>query len=319
MRIIYLGTPDFAVKPLEAILGGHEVVCVVTQPDRVNARGNKIQFSAVKTLALQKGLNVFQPEKIRNNIDELKKFNADIMVTCAFGQILTQEVIDITPHGVINIHASLLPKYRGSSPVQHALINGEKEIGVTIMQTELSLDTGAIILQKGIELTGNENSAEALTLLSDLGSELVVEALEKIENGTAEFIKQEASQATYYPMLKKEDGILDFNKTAIEVKNFIRGVTPWPSAYCETQNGKLKVLKAEVADFNEISDEVSLLEYENASAGTVLVASPKKGLYVKCIDGCLKLLEIQGENAKAMDAAVYLRGKQIERNTLLCR
>lgn len=305
MKIIYLGTPDFAVKPLEKILSSkHNVVACVTQPDRVGSRGKKIITSPVKLLAQERGIEVLQFEKISSMtaVEQLKDLNADIMVTCAYGQILSDSVLTLTKNGVINIHASLLPKYRGSSPVQWALICGETQVGNTIMQTAKEVDSGDIILQRKINLKGEENTAEVLELLSKLGADMIVEALDLIEQGKAEFIKQDHSQASYFPMLKKEDGRMNFNKTALELANFVRGMNPWPSAFMSTKYGILKVKKAKA-----IYDE----KYDNAQIGQVVESHPKVGLIIKCVDGCLSLIRVQGENAKEMDIGNFLLGKPI--------
>lgn len=309
MKVIYLGTPAFAVEPLQSILeSSHQLVAVVTQPDKVNARGNKALPCAVKAYAEERGLRVLQFDRIRNTdaVDILKSLDADIMVTCAYGQILSQEILELTKYGVINIHASLLPKYRGSSPVQWALINGEKEIGVTIMQTAYEVDSGDIILQEGISLDGNENSDETLNKLSPIGAKLIVEALNQIESGKAVLVPQDKDKVTHFPMLKKSDGKLDFNKTAEDLKNFIRGMNPWPGAYTMTKYGMLKVKKAEVVD-GKIG----------AVSGEIIVSHPKEGLFVQCEREAISLLIVQGENSKEMSYADFLRGKPIETGTML--
>ncbi|NLL56736.1 MAG: methionyl-tRNA formyltransferase [Clostridiales bacterium] len=308
MRVIFLGTPEFSVRVLQGIVqSNHEVMAVVTQPDRKNARGNKINFSKVKEYALGLDVPILQYENISlQGQDELKKLNADIMVTAAYGQILKQNILDICPKGIINVHASLLPKYRGASPVQWALLEGQERVGVTIMQTELGVDTGDIILQKEIALDGYENTYETLQKLSVLGAEAVVEALDLIEQGNAIFTPQIESQATYCRMLKKEDGKIDWAKSSKELKNFIRGMTPWPSAFTTCKFGKLKILRA------------NALECENTGiVGEIMVAEPKKGLIVSCGQGCLDVLTVQGENAKAMDIKSFLLGKRLQAGEIL--
>lgn len=309
MRIIYLGTPAFAVTPLQSIMqSSHEIAAVVTQPDKVNARGNKSLPCAVKVFAEQQGLKVLQFDRIRNAdaVELLKSLNADIMVTCAYGQILSQEILDLTRYGVINIHASLLPKYRGSSPVQWALMNGEKEIGVTIMQTAYEVDSGDILLQETITLSGSENAEETLEKLSPLGAKLIVKALDLIESGNAVFVPQQKDKVTHFPMLKKSDGKLDFNKSAEQVKNFIRGMNPWPGAFTMTKYGMLKVKRAETAEGKE-----------GAVPGEIILSHAKEGLVVQCGEGAISLLRVQGENAKEMSFADYLRGKPLVTGTVL--
>lgn len=307
MRIIYLGTPQFAVKPLEYLLkSDNEVVAVVTQPDRVNGRGKAINPSPVKTVAEQNGVPVYQFEKIKAEGLVLKALNADIMVTCAYGQILSQQILDITKHGVINIHASLLPAYRGSSPVQWAIRNGEKTIGVTVMQTALGIDCGDIIKQKSVEIT-DETTEEALELLSGVGAELVVEVISELENGTAVFVKQDEALATHYPMLKKEDGMIDFSLSAEATVNTVRAFCKWPSCYFHCTYGTVKILKA----------RVSLMEKGGAAIGEVMESSPKKGLHVACGSGVIEILEMQAENSKAMSASAFLAGKPVEKGSIL--
>ncbi len=301
MRVIFLGTPAFAVGVLDRIArSSHEVVCVVTQPDRECGRGKKVSACPVKVYAEEHGIPTRQYEKINLCVEDLRAFDADIMVTCAYGQILRQQVLDLCKHGIINVHASLLPAYRGSSPVEWALINGEKEVGVTIMQTELGVDTGAMILQRSIKLDGTENAAETLEKLSVLGADLIVEALDLIEKGKAVFTPQDENKATKCRMFVKEDGKLSFEKSAAEVHNFIRGINPRPGAFVFSEQGRIKVLRA------------LPIEYRGGSkAGEIVEADPKKGLIVKCGEGYLKLLQIQGENAKPMSSEDYLRGKKL--------
>lgn len=309
MKVIFLGTPAFAVEALQSIIrSSHQIVAVVTQPDKVNARGNKALPCAVKAFAEEKGLRVLQFDRIRNAeaVALLKTLDADIMVTCAYGQILSQEILELNKNGVINIHASLLPKYRGSSPVQWALMSGEKQVGVTIMQTAYEVDSGDIILQEGIALDGNENSEETLTKLSPLGAKLIVKALDLIESGKAVFLPQQKDKVTHFPMLKKSDGRLDFNKTAEEVKNFIRGMNPWPGAYTETKYGVLKIKSVEVVHGKSV-----------AFAGEIILADPKQGFVIQCAVGAISLLRVQGENAKEMSFADFLRGKPFETGVAL--
>lgn len=304
MRVIFMGTPSFAVPVLEKLVESkHEVVAAVTQPDRRNARGKTLP-SPVKAAATEKGLPVFQFEKISNEYEALKPFSADVMVTAAYGQILSDAVLNLTPKGVLNVHASLLPKYRGSSPVQWALINGEKETGVTVMQTVREVDAGDMLSQTVLPLDGTETADVVLERLSHLGANLLVETLDKIEeSGTAEKVPQNVAIATFCRMLAKEDGYLKFAEfTAEEIKNRVRGVTPSPSAYFFSPHGRIKVFNATVAAATGI-------------AGTVL--SSEGALQVACKEGSVIFEELQGENARRMPAADYLRGKPIEKGTML--
>lgn len=312
MNIIYLGTPQFAVKPLKSIIdsNNHKVVAVVTQPDKAKARGKKVLPCAVKEFAEKAGILVLQYNRIRDKeaVEELKSLQADIMVTCAYGQILSTEILTLTKYGVINIHASLLPKYRGSSPVQWALVMGETEVGITTMQTAYEVDSGDILLQKSIQLQGFENTEEVLDMLSPIGGELIVETLDLINKGEAKFTKQDKALVSHFPMLKKEDGRLDFSKNAKDIQNFIRGMNPWPGAFTFTKYGTLKVLLAEI-DMENI--------YDNAISGEVVVSDAKKGLTIKCLDKGIKFLRVQSENSKEMDITDFLRGKPIEKGTRL--
>ncbi len=299
MKVIFLGTPAFSAESLKAIdESRHTVAAVVTQPDRINGRGKKVTFSPTKIYALEKNIPLFQFENVSKEGEEvLRQFNADIMVTAAYGQILRQNILELCPKGVINVHASLLPKYRGSSPVQWAIVNGEKSIGVTIMQTELGIDCGDIIIKDTVELDGCENSEEALEKLAVAGGKLVVEALDLIEEGKAEFTEQDESQATHCRMLVKEDGKIDFNKSAADVVNFIRGMNPRPGAFTVCEHGVLKILRARVCD-------------GSGRAGEIIQAD-KRGLKVACLDGCVEITRVKYENAKEMDATAFMLGRKL--------
>lgn len=301
MRIVFLGTPKFAVNVLDALVSSHhDVVAVVTQPDKVNGRKNKIVFGEVKQYALEHRLDVLQFNNISaEGEDVLRNLYPDIMVTCAYGQILKQNILNICP--IWNVHASLLPKYRGSSPVQWALINGEEEVGVTIMKTERGVDTGDMILKGVLRLNGDENSEETLEKLSYLGAELIVKALDLYENGMVSYQKQDEAEATHCRMLKKEDGKIDFTSKATDIKNFIRGMNPWPSAFTTCDYGVLKILRASVCEGEGGTEN-----------GEVVLAHPKKGLVVKCGEGYLRIDVLQGENAKPMAAGAYLLGHTIK-------
>lgn len=298
MKIVYLGTPDFAVKPLEAIVKSkHEVLAVVTQPDKPVGRKAIITPCDVKVKAQEFNLKTLSYDKIKlQGVNDLKALNPDIMVTCAFGQILSQEILDIAKHGVINIHASLLPKYRGSAPIQYAVINGEEKTGVTIMQTELGVDTGDIIMQKSIDVLPDETAGELFDRLSDLGAEIIVSALDSIENGSAKKIKQNHDLATHVKMISKKDGVIDFTKTALEVKNFVRGMNPWPVAYTYFEDKMLKIYSVEISS-------------KSGKAGEVISSSGE--IIVGCGENSVKLLTVQLEGGKKMTAEEFLRGHKI--------
>lgn len=304
MRILFLGTPDFAVEALKKILSTrHEVVGVVTQPDRKRNRG-EISFSPVKECAIENNIKVYQYESIRKEgVEDIKAINPDIMVTCAFGQIISQEILDIPKYGVINIHASLLPKYRGSSPIQWCLINGEKKTGITIMRTALAVDSGDILLQKEIDILPDENAGELFDRLAVLGGEAIVEALEIIDSGKAKYVPQDESKATHYPMIKKEDGHIDWSQSNIDIFNKMRGFTPWPSVYSFLDKKLFKILKCKIVDNDEIAKDLS--------QGEVLVENHRKA-FVGCKSGAIELLEVQLEGKKAMDIATFLTSGKLK-------
>lgn len=304
MRILFLGTPDFAVEALKKILSTrHEVVGVVTQPDRKRNRG-EISFSPVKECAIENNIKVYQYESIRKEgVGDIKAINPDIMVTCAFGQIISQEILDIPKYGVINIHASLLPKYRGSSPIQWCLIKGEKKTGITIMRTALAVDSGDILLQKEIDILPDENAGELFDRLAVLGGEAVVEALEIIDSGKAKYVPQDESKATHYPMIKKEDGHIDWSQSNIDIFNKMRGFTPWPSVYSFLDKKLFKILKCKIVDNDEMVKDLS--------QGEVFVENHRKA-FVGCKSGAIELLEVQLEGKKAMDIATFLTSGKLK-------
>ena len=313
MRVIFMGTPQFAAGVLDGILNSkHTVTAVITQPDRINARGNKSVPCAVKTLADAQNLPIFQFERIGTELGAIRAISkhADIMVTAAYGQILPQSVLDATKHGVINAHASILPKYRGSSPVQWALINGEAETGITIMRIVLKVDAGDVLLTKKISLSDIENADECLARLTPIAADAIVEALDLIESGRAAFTPQDESQATTVRFLEKSDGLLDFSASALSVYNRVRGVFPWPGAFTPSPIGVLKFIKVAPV-VNSIYDVVP------TRAGTVIASSDIEGLIIKCGEGAVSVLTIQAENAKAMPIADFLRGKKIPVGTVL--
>lgn len=299
MRIVFLGTPDFALPSLRAAAAAHEVAGVVCQPDRPQGRKMALTKPPVKLLAEELGLPVYQFEKLRSEgVETLASLHADIMVTCAYGQILTQEILDLCPHGVINVHGSLLPKYRGAAPVQWAVINGERETGVTIMQTARGLDCGDIILAKRTPVGERETAGELFSRLAELGAEALIEALALIDAGKAVRVPQDESEATYFPMLKKEDGRIDFSRKAKEVADLVRGVNPWPGAFCELGGELLKVWRAEV-----VSGE--------GNPGEILCADAR-GLVVACADGGVRLAEVQLSGGKRMSDVEFLRGHSLK-------
>lgn len=312
MKIVFMGTPDFAEESLKAIYeAGHEIIGVVTNPDRPKGRGMKMLPSPVKEFAMEKNLKIFQPEKVKNNekfINELKALNPDVICVVAYGKILPKEILDIPPYGCINVHASLLPKYRGAAPVQWAVLNGDKTTGVTTMYMDIGMDTGDMILKQEVEIDEDETTGELWDRLKDIGGKLLVETLKQIEKGTAPREKQ-GEDFTIAPMLSKDMAKIDWNKkTAIEIKNLVRGLNPIMGAYTFLNDKKIKFWKVAVAGEDEIHAE----NMDFLRNGTVIVSDPRDGIFIKCKDGILKVLEIQGENAKRMKIQDYLRGNPIE-------
>ena len=316
MKIIYMGTPDFAKESLEAIYNaGHEILAVVTNPDKPKGRGMKMMESPVKQYAVEKGLKIYQPEKVKNNtqfIEEMKELKPDIICVVAYGKILPKEILDIPSKGCINVHGSLLPKYRGAAPIQWAIINGEKTTGVTTMYMDIGMDTGDMILKKETAIGENETTGELWKRLAKIGAELLVETLQKIEDGTAQRIPQ-GEQFTMAPMLNKEMSKIDWeNKSAEQIKNLVRGLNPIMGTYSYINEKKVKFWKVETA--KELPNNKNI---ENCENGTVIYSNSKDGLYIKAKDGIIKVIEIQGENAKRMNVNDFLRGNEILEGTKL--
>lgn len=312
MRIVFMGTPDFAEESLKAIFkAGHEIVGVVTNPDRPKGRGMKMIPSPVKEFANENNLKIFQPEKVKNNeefINELKALKPEVICVVAYGKILPKEILDIPPYGCINVHASLLPKYRGAAPIQWAVLNGDKTTGVTTMYMDIGMDTGDMILKQEVQIGEDETTGELWDRLKVLGGNLLVETLKQIEKGIAPREKQ-GKDYTIAPMLSKDMAKIDWNqKTAEEIKNLVRGLNPIMGAYTFLNGKKIKFWKVKVAGENEIyAENLGFL-----TNGTVITSDPKDGIFIKCKEGILKVLEIQGENAKRMSIQDYLRGNSIQ-------
>ena len=310
MKVIFMGTPDFSVGTLEALIeAGHEVALVVTQPDKPKGRGGKMQYTPVKEVAVAHNIPVYQPKRIREPecIEELRKYNADIMVVIAFGQILPKEILEMTPYGCVNVHASLLPSYRGAAPIQWAVINGEKVSGVTTMQMNEGLDTGDMLLKVEIPLDEKETGGSLHDKLAEAGARVCVETLDALKAGTVTPEKQGDSPTAYAKMLDKHMGKIDWKMSAKEIERLIRGLNPWPSAYTRwNENDKgMKIWEAEVAEGQT-----------DKAAGTVVEVA-KDGFFVQTGDGLLKITALQIPGKKRMDAAAFLRGYQMETGTVL--
>ena len=303
MKVIFMGTPDFSVGTLEALAeAGHEVVLAVTQPDKPKGRGGKMQYTPVKEAALARDIPVYQPKKIREPecIEELKKYNADIMVVIAFGQILPKEILQMTPYGCINVHASLLPKLRGGAPIHRAIINGEVKTGVTIMQMVKKMDAGCMYAKQEVEIDENINTTQLFEKLQVIGKDLLIETLPSIINQSNQGIMQNEEEVTYAYNIDRSEEKIDFHKTCKEVHNLIRGLSYTPGAYCIYHQKTLKIYQSMLSD----------LENDNVSVGTLKV--DHKDLYVKCADGYLKILSLQPEGKKMMDARSFLNGQKAE-------
>lgn len=313
MKIVFMGTPDFAVGALEALIkAGHEIVAVVTQPDKAKGRSKQLTFSPVKECALAHHIPVLQPERIKRPqaVAELKEYPADVFVVAAFGQILSKEILDMPRLGCLNIHASLLPKYRGSSPIQWAVINGEEKTGITIMQMNEGLDTGDILYVKEILLDKKETGESLFDRLSLLGAQAIVEALPLLEEGKLIAVPQNEQEATHTVMLNKAMGQIDFTKPAADIERLVRGLNSWPSAYTAFEGRQLKIWEADLGEADMLSD-TERQNYENALPGEVF-AVLKDRFAVKCKEGFLWLLAVQLEGKKRMPVRDFLLGNAVD-------
>ena len=301
MRIVFMGTPDFSVPCLKTLLEfpGAEVVGVFTQPDRPRGRGNKLAPSPVKQAALEAGVPVFQPERIRKTgVEDLRALKPDLCVTAAFGQILSKEILDIPPLGNINVHASLLPKHRGSAPIAHAIMAGDRVTGVTTMMMDEGIDTGDMLLRTETEIGESETCGELTERLSLLGAETLRKTLEALEAGELRRIPQDHDAMSYDPMLTKEMGLTDFSGTSEQIRGLVNGLNPWPCVSIPCAEGRLKLLRAACAE-------------GGGTPGSILKADPKEGLVIACGKGAVRILELQAPGGKRMRAEDYLRGHSI--------
>lgn len=308
MNVIFMGTPDFAVPTLQKLFdSNHNVVLVVTQPDKPFGRGKKLKKSEVKETAEKLGLNIFQPDKIKKqeNIDVLKSYNPDVIVVVAYGQILSKEILTLPKYGCINVHASLLPKLRGAAPLNWAIINGETHTGVTTMQMDVGLDTGDMLLKSEVEIDENMNVGELHDILMHKGADLLIETLDKIEKNQISPQKQDDSLSNYAPMFNNENRKINWNLTAKNIHDLIRGLSPWPTAYFTMDEKSVKVYKSSYT--NDDSD------YE---PGFVIKAT-NEGIFVKAKDGIIILQEIQMPGKKKMPVEAYLRGNQFPEKIIL--
>ncbi len=308
MKILFAGTPDFAVLPLRKLIeSGVSLVGVLTQADKPQGRKGVLTPPPVKVEAEKCGVPVLQIEKLKDEVERLRALRADMMITCAYGQILTQEVLDCFPKGVWNLHAGLLPQYRGASPIQSCILNGERETGVCIMQTELGLDTGAVLAVRRTEISETETYGELSDRLSALGAELLIEVLPLLESGRYTLTPQGEQGARTVRKIQKNHAKISFTKSVKEVVDLVRAMNPAPVAYAEYEGGALNVYKAERATLTPDEEE----NFAAASYGEVLSDKPKRGLLVKCGEGAVRLVEVQAAGGKRMGGGDFLNGRKI--------
>ena len=308
MRVIFMGTPDFAVPSLEALLTKHEVVLVVTQPDKPKGRGKKMVPTPVKACALEHGIPVLQPEKVKEPefVEQLRSYEPDLIAVTAFGQILSEPILEMPKYGCINVHGSLLPKYRGAAPMQWSIIDGEKVTGITTMYMAKGLDSGDMLLKAEVEITDEDTFATIHDKMAVTGANLLLDTLDQLEAGTLERIPQDHDAATYAPMITKETGHIDWSKNRQDIINLIRGLNPVPAAYTIYEEEVLKIFGAVISDVQ--ADD---------AANREIVAEVKKGFVVKCGDGCLLITEVQARGGKRMMTDAYLRGHAMKESILL--
>lgn len=317
MNIVFMGTPDFAVESLSKIYdSGHNVLAVVSQPDKTSGRGMKLTMPAVKEYAISKNIKVLQPEKVKGNeefISELKKINPDVIVVVAYGKLLPKEILEMPKYGCINVHGSLLPAYRGSAPIQWAIINGETTTGITTMYMNEGMDTGDMILKREIEISHEDTYGTLYDKLKKLGGKAIVETLEKVADGIIPREKQ-SDNCSYAPMIEKSLGNINWDKSAVSIRNLIRGLNPMPGAYTKLDDSIMKIWKAEVLNLQSFNEKFGELNF--AIPGTVLIANSKDGLFVSTDEGVLKIEELQMTNSKRMLAVDYLRGHEIKEGSI---
>ena len=310
MRIVFMGTPDFAVPSLEMLVKeGYEVVAAVTQPDKPKGRGNKMAAPPVKEFALKHQIKVLQPEKIRTPefMDQIRAFKPDLLITAAYGKILTKELLEVPVYGCINVHGSLLPAYRGAAPINWAVINGERKTGITTMYTDVGIDTGDMLLKKELEIAPDMTVGELHDKMAVLGAEVLMNTLTALKNGTLQRIPQEDSQSSYAPMMNKELGHIDWNKSALVIHNLVRGTDPWPGAYTFLLGNRMRVWKTSLMPGKSDAgiDNGKILNVDD------------EGILVKCPDGNLLIKEVQFDSSKRMSVRDYIRGHEINEGETL--
>lgn len=308
MKVIFMGTPDFAVYSLKALLEKHEVAAVVTQPDKPKGRGKKMQFPPVKEVALAHGIEVLQPEKVRDAavVEQLRSYGADLIAVTAFGQLLPESILNMPKYGCINVHGSLLPEYRGAAPMQRAIIDGKKITGITTMFMAKGMDTGDMLLKTEVEILPTDNFETLHDKMAAAGAQLLLDTIDGLEAGTITRIPQDDALATYAPMIHKETGHIDWSKTGQQIIDLMRGLHPGPGAFAIYEEEPLKLFWAEIAEG----------EYPDAAFGEIVEVT-KKDFAVKCGDGILRIKEVQARGGKKMAADAYLRGHEMKVGVLL--
>ncbi len=309
MRVVFMGTPDYAVPTLKKLIERHTVVSVVSQPDKPKGRGKKVAFTPVKEVAVEHNIPILQPLKVRDSevVEEIRKFEPEVIVVVAFGQILPKELLDMPKYGCINVHGSLLPKYRGAAPIQWAVINGEKVTGNTTQFMAEGIDTGDILMKSENVIQSDDTYESLYYKMAETGADLLIKTLDELEKGNLKGEPQDNSQATYAPQLKKETGHIDWNKNSEDIVNLIRGLVPWPSPYSDYKGEILKIWKVQAWDKN----------YFDKQAGEIVEIIKNTGFIVKCGDKAVLVTEIQAQNGKRMNVADYLRGHSIEVGEIL--
>lgn len=311
MDIIFMGTPDFAVPVLETLLASekHTVKAVVTQPDKARGRSGKLIFTPVKEVAVKNDIPVYTPKKVKDPefVEKLRQIPCDIIVVVAFGQILSKEILDFPKYGCVNVHASLLPRWRGAAPIQWSILEGDEKTGVTIMQMDVGLDTGDMLATAEVPLLGTETGESLFEQLSTLGGPLLLDTLEDIEKGEAKPVKQKEEESTYAKMLTREMGELDFQEEAVRLERYVRGLNSWPSAYTHYHGKMLKIWEAAVVEEDRKGRPGEIVELQ------------KDGFLIQTGNGCLKALQVQLEGKKRMAAGDFLRGMQMKPGDLLGR
>ncbi|SCG83510.1 methionyl-tRNA formyltransferase [Proteiniborus sp. DW1] len=308
MKVVFMGTPDFSVPTLEALYNnGHHVSLVISQADKAKGRGKKVQYTPVKERALELGLNIYQPDNVNSSesVEIIKNENPDVIVVVAYGQILKESILNIPRFGCINVHASLLPKYRGAAPINWAIINGEKTTGVTTMLMEKGLDSGDMLLKREVDILDGETAGELHDRLMKLGAELLIDTIADLERGSIIRIPQDHEKATYAPMMSKDLGKINWNEKAIDIQNLVRGTQPWPGAFTTYKENNIKILEVDIV--NKFNDEES---------GKVVKVN-NEGIYVNTLDKCIAIKQIQFPGKKSMSVSDFLRGNDFEVGVLL--